>query len=619
MRQRETVSRNTNDGYYTEGRRSRSADERGRVARYIYDSQSRLMAVMYPWSAEKAEADRKEAEEAGLYFTLDKGYGQRHIYTTAELSALKELLNRAFPGLGNAVSQTQTVWREAYAYDRNGNRESKTTPWGTVRYEYDAENRLARKGDIVYTNDKDGNTLAERGLRYEARYEYNGQNRMAYSEVTSHADRTHTVSCYQYDALGRRTLAESAAGQVMRTLYDGKGFEAIREGETFRDGSLTTRYAAVGAAADAVTRSNQPAGERYRWISEGSNERITADDGYTVEGGRYGGRGVTLYGNGEAVAVSYSSSTGSRSAYLGKDILGSVRTATDGTGAVEGRYEYDAFGTPYAGDLSGGMNLGYLGKPYDTATGLYNYGYRDYSPRAARFTTADPVRDGSNWYAYVNNDPVNYVDLWGLSASDGKKSSVETSEVSPASSVIEDIINAAKKVIDVVKDIDGKTRAAPMTVRGLVAGGALNLISWISGNHVLFEVENNAFSFNTGLKLFGGGAMTLGNVIIYASGDIEDYNKSTDGYRYDYKRDINGNLINVKLGDHEEAHTYQYQRYGDYMIPVLIGSAIINGGIKEGFASRARGSSFIEGFMSRSRLERDADDYAQRKIEMNKL
>ena len=66
------------------------------------------------------------------------------------------------------------------------------------------------------------------------------------------------------------------------------------------------------------------------------------------------------------------------------------------------------------------MNLGYTGKPYDTSTGLYNYGFRDYRPQAARFTTLDPVRDGSNWFSYVNNDPVNYVDLWGLAASDNK-------------------------------------------------------------------------------------------------------------------------------------------------------------------------------------------------------
>jgi RHS repeat-associated protein len=89
-------------------------------------------------------------------------------------------------------------------------------------------------------------------------------------------------------------------------------------------------------------------------------------------------------------------------------------TATNEYGSLEERYEYDAFGKPYAGDLTSGMNLGYTGKPYDTATGLYNYGYRDYKPEAARFTTVDPIRDGSNWFAYVNNDPVNWIDLWGL-------------------------------------------------------------------------------------------------------------------------------------------------------------------------------------------------------------
>jgi RHS repeat-associated protein len=69
------------------------------------------------------------------------------------------------------------------------------------------------------------------------------------------------------------------------------------------------------------------------------------------------------------------------------------------------------------GDLTTGMNLGYTGKPYDTATGLYNYGYRDYQPEVARFTTIDPIWDGNNWFAYVNIDPVNWVDLWGLDAS----------------------------------------------------------------------------------------------------------------------------------------------------------------------------------------------------------
>jgi RHS repeat-associated protein len=105
-------------------------------------------------------------------------------------------------------------------------------------------------------------------------------------------------------------------------------------------------------------------------------------------------------------------------AYFGKDVLGSVRTVTGEYGQLEERYEYDAFGKPYQGEFDQGLNLGYTGKPYDTATGLYDYGYRDYAPEAARFTTADPVRDGTNWFVYVNNDPVNYIDLWGLSANE---------------------------------------------------------------------------------------------------------------------------------------------------------------------------------------------------------
>jgi RHS repeat-associated protein len=220
---------------------------------------------------------------------------------------------------------------------------------------------------------------------------------------------------YAYDALGRRTVSQDAGRSAMRTLYDSLGFEVLREGETFNDGSFTTRY------SEGIQRQQNTGteGSRYRWISEEAENlrtRSLYEDGYGVAPGRFTGISVTLYGRGEAVAVNRSASTGSRggAAYLGKDILGSVRSTTNEYGSLEDRYEYDAFGKPYKGDLTTGMNLGYTGKPYDTATGLYNYGYRDYQPEVARFTTVDPIRDGANWFAYVNNDPVNYTDPWGL-------------------------------------------------------------------------------------------------------------------------------------------------------------------------------------------------------------
>ena len=51
---------------------------------------------------------------------------------------------------------------------------------------------------------------------------------------------------------------------------------------------------------------------------------------------------------------------------------------------------------------------------------MYSYG----EPVSARFTTIDPIRDGSNWFSYVVNDPVNYVDPLGLTATDSKGGNV---------------------------------------------------------------------------------------------------------------------------------------------------------------------------------------------------
>ena len=90
-----------------------------------------------------------------------------------------------------------------------------------------------------------------------------------------------------------------------------------------------------------------------------------------------------------------------------------------------GSVSYDIFGSPYQKSGSfladDSLDFGYLGKPYNADTELYDYGFRDYSPATARFTTVDPIRDGRNWYCYVVNAPVNYVDLWGLECQSDEK------------------------------------------------------------------------------------------------------------------------------------------------------------------------------------------------------
>jgi hypothetical protein len=50
----------------------------------------------------------------------------------------------------------------------------------------------------------------------------------------------------------------------------------------------------------------------------------------------------------------------------------------------------------------------------DPVTKIQNYGFRHYSPQNKRWMTVDPIRSGLNWYVYVNNNPINLIDPWGL-------------------------------------------------------------------------------------------------------------------------------------------------------------------------------------------------------------
>ena len=108
-----------------------------------------------------------------------------------------------------------------------------------------------------------------------------------------------------------------------------------------------------------------------------------------------------------------------------KTLLNQTNSTSNIHSSEFGAISYDIFGSPYQKSGSfladDSLDFGYLCKPYNADTELYDYGFRDYSPEIARFTSVDPIRDGRNWYCYVVNDPVNYVDLWGLCGSDGKK------------------------------------------------------------------------------------------------------------------------------------------------------------------------------------------------------
>jgi RHS repeat-associated protein len=97
-------------------------------------------------------------------------------------------------------------------------------------------------------------------------------------------------------------------------------------------------------------------------------------------------------------------------------------------------YKYDPYGNTLAmtGSLASANVYRFSSKELHVNSGLYYYGYRWYHPNLQRWLNrdpigengfetlrgndADPLGDGPNLYAFVENTPVSHLDFWGLSA-----------------------------------------------------------------------------------------------------------------------------------------------------------------------------------------------------------
>ena len=400
--------------YGTDGKRTATADINGAVTLYEYDAKGQLTTVYYPYTKAMEVALKEEAEENRMPTVAECGINK---YLDSETrNGLSALLNRISWNYGSKISAMQLFIKESYKYDGNGNRIQKITPYGTIDYTYNEENFLVNSSwngntGVSYTYDKEGNLLTQESELKTIKYAYNAQNRIMYSEVTDKKEKTHSVSYYGYDAFGRRILEQDKDEAALRSLYDGFTFDVIKQSPTFTNGLFVDS----NETGIRINITGRPTGDRYRYLEDNvqqdNNRYFYLDEGnYRNVSSRYNGSRTTLSVNG---IIAGQNADGDIS-YFTTDLLGSVRTTTDGYGYVDKKYTYDAFGAIIEGDLSGRQNYGYLGKQFDPQTGLYNYGYRDYTPKVARFTTVDPIRDGENWLTYCKNDSVNHVDLWGV-------------------------------------------------------------------------------------------------------------------------------------------------------------------------------------------------------------
>lgn len=110
----------------------------------------------------------------------------------------------------------------------------------------------------------------------------------------------------------------------------------------------------------------------------------------------------------------------SKNYYYVKDGLGSVMGLTDSTGSVVKEYQYSVFGKIVKETGMGILNpFAYTGREYDSETGNYYYRARYYDAGIGRFLSEDPIGfagGDNNFYRYLWNDPVNWIDPSGENA-----------------------------------------------------------------------------------------------------------------------------------------------------------------------------------------------------------
>ena len=165
---------------------------------------------------------------------LDGSYLQYYIYDAAgDVAALNDINNSvltyAYDATGRLVSALDSASSGfgslAWAYDKNGNRQSETRNAGTMPYVYSPPNWLYQKGSETRPRTANGNTLSTS----TATFTYDGYNRLATSQTAAES------TTYTYNALGQRIKKINQNGLATSFHYGPNGellYEQDQAGNT---------------------------------------------------------------------------------------------------------------------------------------------------------------------------------------------------------------------------------------------------------------------------------------------------------------------------------------------------------------------------------------------------
>jgi RHS repeat-associated protein len=296
------------------------------------------------------------------------GAGQGYDNFNEIIAFARGVLSASVPG-GPLDTVANPTTLESWRLNAVGGMSSVTVNGATQNRSYNAQNQATTVGNATLTYDKAGNVTADQTGQQLV---YDAWGRLVKVLSASGA----VLAAYAYDGLGRR-IQETASGITTDLYYDQQG-NVLEED--------------VGGVAKA----------QYVY---------SPADGSLIE------RDRDATGNGQL----------SERLYAQTDANGDVTALVNAAGQVVERYVYDPYGTVTVLDANWNQRAGsqyawrylFQGGRYDSATGYYHFGARDYSPSLGSWLEQDPLGLGAgdpNVYRFVGGNPVNATDPSGLSS-----------------------------------------------------------------------------------------------------------------------------------------------------------------------------------------------------------